>query len=1329
MACIYYNVTINQQDLNNSINNSDPELDGKVFISYTDCNGEPTSIGYSSAGTYPNAFCADPSESIIALYWNEDFGTITLSSYATEGGSCVAPTPTPTVTPSISISPTPSTTPLYECNCISFTNMTTGSLGAGYTACDGSQSIRITVRPQSSVVVCGSNPGGDTGVVIDFLGTCVGRNCIPFSPTPTPSLSITPTISVSPSVTPSNTPSISITPSNTPSISVTPSITPSNTVAPSMTPSPTISVSKTPSLTPLPSVSNTPSISVTPSITPSTGASPTPTPTISSSGSIPTVAGLCMTIEFGSAPSVTPSISPSRTPSATPTVTPSVTPTVTPTSTNPPPTPSRTPSKTPSRTPSISPSRTPSVTITPTPSPSLPCTTCSLADVVIGEQTWTACNLDVTTYRNGDPIPQVTDLSTWNSLTTGAWCYYDNNPVNGCTYNKLYNWYAVNDPRGLAPVGYHIPTEAEVETLRNYLGGVTVAGGKVKQTGTTLWNSPNTGATNETGWTGLPGGGRTNGQFGGRGISGPHWMADSSSAAPSMAYYMDLYSFNATLDIKIFDKVSGHYVRLIKDVPDPDTCNTILYKTQGNQYYSYNFSTNASTLLNVPAAPYDSVATSLGISISSLTHTSDKLWSYTWNVNGGSLNDNSIVEYDTTSNPFTATINRYIALPQISTFPNGGNFRPASGLLSISNTKLIGVVEAIGNVTLASPYLPGNPPDFQAANGMNIVEYDITSNVATWELKLKLYPFEEPTGGILLTSDNKLIILTKGMSSQVHYISQYNYNTGVLEYRAPLTPTITTNCGLAQVNGEIYLMGYNIYRFNPTTFALTLVQSPQTQLADSSQLISCINTNLPTSSCPECVGLPLKISTPVTYGGVTISPTYTGVIGDPTLASSPGARDNIYPGSYVGCYGTNAIAHPSYSLWVGNTNPATPYTYSLNFSEPVNNIKILYNGTNGDPGQSLYERFIWDTNGGTPSISLCKGCGQSITGSIISGSFGPELYPGVPQTPQYPQYAVGGGIITISAPLNYTTLTLRSPGGNQGSVFSICSGSVIPQPDNTLGCVYYSSIGNTYLYNVINNTSTPVTLPTDTFTNFAETHTSTRYWKGNQTDTIKEWIPTNTPNILALSRTINVSGITSAYGNYFTYLQAINDNTLLTTIAPTVDTCVLVLMDITDINVTAGDLTTLFTFTDTNIISMLLTSNNKIITIGGNGNSVYLTQYSYPTGTQEVRIDISSVGFTQGVTQVWLFESNGNLYFGKNNPFPTSIIYQINLNSPYNITPIYDNSGAFSRSYNSSINCNTVALNPPPPAPSLSPTPTPSLTPPVSPNVGVNTIYKYLDIL
>ena len=76
--------------------------------------------------------------------------------------------------------------------------------------------------------------------------------------------------------------------------------------------------------------------------------------------------------------------------------------------------------------------------------------------VTIGKQTWMKKNLDVSRYRNGDVIPEVADLSTWVNLTTGAWCYYENKSDNGTTYGKLYNWYAVNDPRGLAPAGWHI---------------------------------------------------------------------------------------------------------------------------------------------------------------------------------------------------------------------------------------------------------------------------------------------------------------------------------------------------------------------------------------------------------------------------------------------------------------------------------------------------------------------------------------------------------------------------------------------------------------------------------------------------------------------------------------------------------------------------------------------------------------------------------------------------------------------------------------------------------------------------------------------------------
>lgn len=91
-------------------------------------------------------------------------------------------------------------------------------------------------------------------------------------------------------------------------------------------------------------------------------------------------------------------------------------------------------------------------------------------EVKIGSQTWSTKNLDVSTYRNGDATPQVKNVTAWANLTTGAWCYYENQTENGTTYVKLYNWYAVNDARGLAPNGYHIPTDDEWTTLITYLG-------------------------------------------------------------------------------------------------------------------------------------------------------------------------------------------------------------------------------------------------------------------------------------------------------------------------------------------------------------------------------------------------------------------------------------------------------------------------------------------------------------------------------------------------------------------------------------------------------------------------------------------------------------------------------------------------------------------------------------------------------------------------------------------------------------------------------------------------------------------------------------------
>jgi uncharacterized protein (TIGR02145 family) len=178
-----------------------------------------------------------------------------------------------------------------------------------------------------------------------------------------------------------------------------------------------------------------------------------------------------------------------------------------------------------------------------------------LPNVTIGTQVWSSTNLDVTTYRDGTPIPQVTDPTAWANLTTGAWCYYNNDPANGTIYGKLYNWYAVagihdTDPstpnKILAPQGWHVPSDAEWTTLTDFLGGEQVAGGKMKSTGTSLWLSPNTAATNESGFTGLPAGCRFgDGSFNTIGNYGVWWSSSenlTTNAWGRFLYYDDGYA-------------------------------------------------------------------------------------------------------------------------------------------------------------------------------------------------------------------------------------------------------------------------------------------------------------------------------------------------------------------------------------------------------------------------------------------------------------------------------------------------------------------------------------------------------------------------------------------------------------------------------------------------------------------------------------------------------------------------------------------------------------------------------------------------------------------
>ena len=179
----------------------------------------------------------------------------------------------------------------------------------------------------------------------------------------------------------------------------------------------------------------------------------------------------------------------------------------------------------------------------------------------IGTQTWTTKNLDVTTYRNGDAIPQVQDAKAWENLRTGAWCYYENETANGSSYGKLYNWYAVTDPRGLAPKGYHIPTDAEWTTLTNYLGGETIAGTKMKSN--TGWENNGNG-TNTSRFAGLPGGYRyNNGNFYSIGADGNWWSSSETNADDAWSRY--LYTNSGSVDRDLNDERDGFSVRCLRD--------------------------------------------------------------------------------------------------------------------------------------------------------------------------------------------------------------------------------------------------------------------------------------------------------------------------------------------------------------------------------------------------------------------------------------------------------------------------------------------------------------------------------------------------------------------------------------------------------------------------------------------------------------------------------------------------------------------------------------------------------------------------------------------
>jgi uncharacterized protein (TIGR02145 family) len=187
--------------------------------------------------------------------------------------------------------------------------------------------------------------------------------------------------------------------------------------------------------------------------------------------------------------------------------------------------------------------------------------------ILIGTQDWMAENLKTSIYQNGEPIAtNLTDEEWQNTINSqiGAWVFYNKDSQYECPYGKLYNWYAVADPRHVCPTGWHVPTDAEWTTLTNYLGGEVVAGGKMKSTGTQYWIAPNTDATNESGFSGLPGEFRfSSGVLLNLGYKGIWWSSSDFNTYSAWECGLDYEDDGAYQNVG--DKQYGFSVRCLRD--------------------------------------------------------------------------------------------------------------------------------------------------------------------------------------------------------------------------------------------------------------------------------------------------------------------------------------------------------------------------------------------------------------------------------------------------------------------------------------------------------------------------------------------------------------------------------------------------------------------------------------------------------------------------------------------------------------------------------------------------------------------------------------------
>lgn len=187
--------------------------------------------------------------------------------------------------------------------------------------------------------------------------------------------------------------------------------------------------------------------------------------------------------------------------------------------------------------------------------------------VKIGTQIWMAENLRTTKYSDGTPIAEVSASPAWSELESGAYCAYNNDQTDVEIYGLLYNWYVVDDSRNACPDGWRVPTDEDMSTLTNYLGGMQYAGGKLKESGLVHWSSPNSGAENLYGFAALPAGARnSNGSFGSlmndKGNYNGIWYNKKTG---TMGWMLHIVYNDKGVSASTFSAKTGASIRCVKD--------------------------------------------------------------------------------------------------------------------------------------------------------------------------------------------------------------------------------------------------------------------------------------------------------------------------------------------------------------------------------------------------------------------------------------------------------------------------------------------------------------------------------------------------------------------------------------------------------------------------------------------------------------------------------------------------------------------------------------------------------------------------------------------